>query len=98
MIFDPILDVFRGKAVTIPPMDGALKPNTALDDAPVALEIEAPDNLCTDGSKLLFSSGDMVFGLRSGQVEEIQSFDAPVTALAISPSGDIAVGLDNGKL
>ena len=33
MIFDPILDIFRGKAVTIPPMDGALKPNTALDDA-----------------------------------------------------------------
>jgi hypothetical protein len=98
MIFDPILDVFRGKAVTIPPMDGALKPNTALDDAPVVLGIEAPDNLCADGSKLLFSSGDTVFGLRSGQVEEIQSFDAPVTALAVSPSGDVAIGLDNGKL
>ena len=28
MIFDPILDIFRGKAVTVPPMDGALKPNT----------------------------------------------------------------------
>ena len=25
--------LFRGKAVTIPPMDGALRPNTALDDA-----------------------------------------------------------------
>jgi hypothetical protein len=98
MIFDPILDVFRGKAVTIPPMDGALKPNTALDDALVVLGIEAPDNLCADGSKLLFSSGDTVFGLRSGQVEEIQSFDAPVTALAVSPSGDVAIGLDNGKL
>ena len=33
MIFDPILDLFRGKAVTIPPMDGALQPNTALDEA-----------------------------------------------------------------
>ena len=31
----PTLDLFRGKAVTIPPMDGALKPNTALDDAEV---------------------------------------------------------------
>ncbi len=46
MIFDPILDIFRGRAVTIPPMDGALKPNTALDEAPVALEVAAPDNLC----------------------------------------------------
>ena len=34
-LLDPILDLLRGKAVTIPPMDGALKPNTALDDADV---------------------------------------------------------------
>ena len=61
MIFDPILDLFRGTAVTIPPMDGALKPNTALDDAPVALEIDAPDNLCGDGERLIFSSGEKVF-------------------------------------
>ena len=25
MIFDPILDLFRGKAVTIPPLDGRFK-------------------------------------------------------------------------
>ena len=98
MIFDPILDIFRGKAVTIPPMDGALKPNTALDDAPVALEVAAPDNLCSDGDRLIFSSGDKVFALKSGKVEEIQSFDAPVTALAVSPTGDLAIGLDNGEL
>jgi strictosidine synthase-like protein len=98
MIFDPILDVFRGKAVTIPPMDGALKPNTALDDAPVVLEIEAPDNLCVDGGQLVFSSGNTVFVLRSGQADEIQRFDAPVTALAVSPSGDVAIGFDNGEL
>jgi hypothetical protein len=98
MIFDPILDIFRGKAVTIPPMDGALKPNTALDDAPVVLEVAAPDNLCSDGERLIFSSGDKVFALQSDKVEEIQSFDAPVTALAVSSAGDIAIGLDNGEL
>ena len=98
MIFDPILDIFRGKAVTIPPMDGALKPNTALDDAPVALEVAAPDNLCSDGERLIFSSGDKVFALQDDKVEEIQGFDAAVTALAVSPSGDIAIGLDNGEL
>jgi sugar lactone lactonase YvrE len=98
MIFDPILDIFRGKAVTIPPMDGALKPNTALDDAAVALEVAAPDNLCSDGDRLIFSSGDRVFALDGDKVEEIQSFDAPVTALAVSPTGDLAIGLDNGEL
>ncbi|MDQ7246553.1 hypothetical protein [Dongia sedimenti] len=98
MIFDPILDIFRGKAVTIPPMDGALKPNTALDDAPVALEVEAPDNLCSDGERLIFSSHHKVFAWHGGRIEEIQSFDAPVTALAVSSAGDLAIGLDNGDL
>ena len=93
MIFDPILDIFRGKAVTIPPMDGALKPNTALDEAPVALEIEAPDNLCSDGERLIFSSHEKVFAWQGGRIEEIQSFDAPVTALAVSSAGDLAIGL-----
>ncbi|MES1152117.1 MAG: hypothetical protein ABUL54_09490, partial [Dongia sp.] len=98
MIFDPILDIFRGKAVTIPPMDGALKPNTALDDAPAAVEIDAPDNLCSDGDRLVFSSGDKVFAFAAGSMEEIQGFDAPVTALAMSSAGDLAIGLDNGEL
>jgi len=100
MIFDPILAIFRGKAVTIPPMDGALKPNTALDDAPVALEVQAPDNLCADGDRLIFSSGDQVlaFDPGTGKMQEIQRFDALVTALAVSPAGDLAIGLDNGEL
>jgi Strictosidine synthase len=98
MIFDPIVDIFRGKAVTIPPMDGALKPNTALDDAAAVLEVEAPDNLCSDGERLIFSSGDKVFALQSGKLHEIQRFDAPVTALAVSSAGDLAIGLDNGEL
>ena len=80
MIFDPILDIFRGKAVTIPPMDGALKPNTVLDDAPSVLEVEAPDNLCSDGERLIFSSGEKVFALDGDQVEEINSFDATCCA------------------
>jgi hypothetical protein len=98
MIFDPILDIFRGRAVTIPPMDGALKPNTALDEAPVVLEIEAPDNLCSDGERLIFSSGSQIFALQGNTVQEIQSFDVPVTALAVSSAGDLAIGLDNGEL
>jgi hypothetical protein len=98
VLLEALLAPFRGKAVTIPPMDGALKPNTALDDAPVALEVAAPDNLCSDGERLIFSSHDTVYALQSGRVEEIQSFDAPVTALAVSAAGDLAIGLDNGEL
>jgi len=56
MIFDPLLDLFRGKAVTIPPMDGALQPNTALEEAEAVVRTTAPDNLCSDGSRVFFSS------------------------------------------
>jgi Strictosidine synthase len=98
MIFDPILDIFRGKAVTIPPMDGALKPNTALDDAPVALEIAAPDNLCSDGARLLFTSGNQLFALAPGGPQEIARFNTAVTALAVSPGGGLAIALDTGLL
>ena len=99
MIFDPILDIFRGKAVTIPPMDGALKPNTALDDSP-GVEIEAPDNLCADDRRLLFSSGERLLALDpyDGRVAEQMRFDAPITALAVAPGGDLAIGLDNGEI
>jgi hypothetical protein len=100
MIFDPILDLFRGAAVTIPPMDGALKPNTALDDATATLEIEAPDNLCADEDRLVFSSGNRVLALDpgTGDLREVHRFDATVTALAVSATGDLAIGLDNGEL
>ncbi len=53
MIFEPLLDFFRGKAITIPPMDGPLRPNTALDEAAVVRQAAAPDNLCFDGKQIL---------------------------------------------
>ena len=100
MIFDPILDIFRGKAITIPPMDGALKPNTALDESEIVLEADAPDNLCSYHGGLLYASGHKIFVLEGGGAapREISQFEAPVSALATSVHGDIAIGLDNGEI
>src|SRR5262245_61680864 len=98
MIFDPILDLFRGKAVTIPPLDGALRPNTALDEAEVVLRANAPDNLCFDGRRLLFSSGTQVFELAGTAATLVASYDVAVTALAASLSGRIAAALDDGRI
>ena len=53
---DPVLDVFRGKAVTIPPMDGALKPNSLLDDAEVVAAALSPDNLTMLNGRMIYSS------------------------------------------
>ncbi len=100
MIFDPLLDVFRGKAVTIPPMDGALKPNIALDEADAMVEAAAPDNLCLYRGGLLYSAGHKLFVVEGGGAAplELAQFEAPVTALAVSRAGDLAIGLDDGKL
>ncbi len=101
MILDPILDIFRGRTVTIPPMDGALKPNTALEDADLLLEAASPDNLCSNGTYLFFSSGNRILALEadaSGAPGEVAGFDRTVTALAALPAGPLAIALDDGRL
>jgi hypothetical protein len=99
MILDPILDVFRGKAVTIPPLDGAFRPNTRLDDLPAFAELTEPDNLLAADGRLLVSSGNAILAVTAGfEPVGIETFQSPVSALALSPSGDLTVGLESGKL
>jgi hypothetical protein len=99
MILDPILDMFRGKAVTIPPLDGAFRPNTRLDDAPAFAELREPDTLLVCGDRLLASSGNAVYSIAAETLPKVvETFPSPVTALALLASGELIVGLENGKL
>ena len=81
-------------------LEGALGPNDRLDAAS-AMPAPAPDALAlaSDGG-LLFSSGASVLKLRAwGEAPEpFAAFEAPVTALASSPGGRVAVGLSGGAL
>jgi len=93
-------DRFRGAgaaAVTVPPMDGALRPNTVLDDAAVVASLPAPDNLVSHGSRLWLSSGPEVYvieDLAAGGTPQLWSgFPASVSCLAAGPDGALAVGL-----
>jgi hypothetical protein len=101
MVLDAILDRVRGRAITIPPMDGALRPNEALDEAPAVIAIAMPDNLCRAGDRILFSSGERVLALPTtgspGPVP-VAAYGAPVSAIAVSPGGRRAVGLDDGRV
>lgn len=93
-----LIDWMRGEAITIPPMDGPLRPNTALDQAQQVLAIEAPDNLVALGSQLIFSSGASLLSIdlsHPGEVETVAEFGAAITALAAAPGGELAVGLDD---
>ena len=96
-----LLDPFRGKAITIPPMDGALRPNALLDEASPRLIVQEPDNLVRLGNRVLFSSGSSVLALPpKGAMEPaaVKSFEAPVSALAASQGGGLAAGLDDGRI
>ena len=96
-------DAFLGRgdaAVTIPAMDGPLRPNQRLDQGRVVRRIEAPDNLAVTGGTALYSSGHTVFrlDLDASADKPVTVFDAPVTCLAAHPDGTLAAGLDDGRV
>ncbi len=89
----------RREAATVPSMDGVLRPNNRLDEAETLTPIQEPDNVVTLDGKLLFSSGNTVFRLaadhKAGDAPQVfRQFEKPVTALAVSPDGALAVGME----
>ena len=92
----------RGSAaVTVPPLDGALKPNNLIETAPYAIDMPEPDNLCGVNGVLLFSSGDVVYRFDPASSALPQRFlgvDGAVTAIAVAPSGRLAVATERGGI
>ncbi|MDY0873822.1 SMP-30/gluconolactonase/LRE family protein [Dongia rigui] len=74
-------------ALTVPPLDGALKPNNRLENAPLGIAAEMPDCLVQLGGRLLWAEGRRVMS-EAGQVA---SAGGEITALAASPSGRLAI-------
>ncbi len=84
-------------SVTVPPMDGALKPNNALEEAAPLFEAEAPGNLVAQGRRILFSSGSEVLEIDGRAAKPCAAFDRPVVSLAAH--GDaLAAGLVDGRI
>lgn len=94
MILDPVLDFFRGKAVTIPPLDGAFRPNTGLEEL-AGTAIPCPDDLALWRGQVVVSSGSRLLTL-TGEV--LATYPTVITALAVSPAGSLAVGLGDGLI
>jgi hypothetical protein len=81
-------------AITVPVLDGALKSNRLLEDAEVVAELDAPEDLASDGGALFVADGARVVrfdGARTRAGEH--AFDRRVTALACLPGGGLAVAL-----
>lgn len=93
---------FKPKSKHAPAMtlEGVLGPNNRLDDA-AGISVTDPDALSVghDG-QLLFSSGNAVYQLEKwgGTPRLWARFEGAVTALCVSPSGHVAVGLAGAGL
>ena len=94
-------DRFRGAgdhAITVPPMDGALRPNNALEEAARIADWPAPDNIVAAGDGFLFSSGAELLRMGADGVPTVEAhLDAPVSALA-ARGGARAVALASGEV
>ena len=96
-----VLARFLGRgdaAVTVPALDGGLKPNTLLDSLPSAQPAEAPDGIVLWQGAPLWSAGSKLISAAGGVVKDM---GAPVTALAATGGAGaderLAVAMD-GRL
>ncbi len=102
-MFEWLAEQFRpftgGKTnrLSIPVFDGVFKPNNLLETAETVLERPGLEDLAMGKSGELFAAcGRHVLAIApDGKTTELHTFDAPITALAISPDGVLAVALGN---
>ena len=89
----------RGEAaITVPPFDGALKPNQLLEEAVVVAELDAPEDLATDGRSLFVSDGSRLLRLDGSQLHEAERLDSTITALACLADGGFAIALEGKEV
>ena len=90
---------FRGfdeDGAAVPMMDGPLKPNTALDEAPIVLRAPEIDNLTVTQDGLLASQGASLLTLTPRGdalvAAQRQVFEAPIASLTSEGRGAVASG------
>lgn len=100
MWWDALLDPLRGKAVTIPPMDGAFRPNSELETAELFAEVARPEAIVLHEGRLLVASGAEIqaYPLEGGAAVTLHRFETAISALASLGDGGLAVGLEAGEL
>lgn len=85
----------RGEAaITVPPMDGPLKPNHVIDNAEVVAELDDGNDLASDGETLWIAEGRHLLRLEpGGEKELVAEFPETLTALVRLPTGGIATAI-----
>ena len=92
------VDNFLGRgeaAVTVPVMDGPLKPNQLLEAAGRVLTAPEIDNLAATAEGMLYTSGNTLVGIPGG---EVARFPSVITCLAVDVGGAMAIGFEDGGI
>ena len=97
-----LVDYIRGggdHSISVPPFDGALRPNERIEQGTIVASAPAPDNLVATPGGIVFSSGRAILAcsgaVAGAGITTLQQYPTAVTALAAT--GDtLAVGLDTG--
>lgn len=87
----------RDELLSIPIMDGSLKPNNLLEDAPVFAQAPGLEDLAIGAAGELYAAcGPAIMRAGTdGALVEVARFDRDVTALAAFPDGRLAAALGN---
>jgi hypothetical protein len=78
----------RGSAaLTVPPLDGALKPNNRLEEAPGGIAATEPGSLVVKDGRVLWAEGSTVMS----QAGPVADAAGTITAIAVSAAGSVAI-------
>lgn len=101
MIFTRLLDNLTGRgeaAVTVPPLDGALRPNRALDEAKLRWKLSEVDCLAVANGAIHASSGSELYRFDGDSWTVVRSCAAEITSIASLGDRAIALALASGQV
>jgi hypothetical protein len=90
----------RGEAaVTVPPLDGALRPNRELDEAASRTVLDDVDSLAARGDALFASAGASLFALATGAKWGRRGlYGAAIASLSSVGEDGLAIALEDGEI
>lgn len=85
----------RGSSLSVPILDGALKPNNLLEEAPVLVERKGLEDIAVaaNGEIYVACGHDVMRLAPGGELRPIARHERDITALTVLPDGVLAVGL-----
>jgi len=86
-------------AISVPVLDGALRSNRLIEDAEIVAELDAPEDLASDGRSLFVADGARVLHVDgAGAIAVAHTFERTVSALACLPGGGLAVAVGGSEV